>query len=254
MSESQRSWSLQDAEERESIRGTIGELAELPSSYARWRASLLGRATDALEQDLILRLIGAVTGLRVLDVGCGDGQLAALLARAGASVAAIDSDPGMLKAAGRRFAAAGLSVALDRGSIEALPYDDDIFDIVLAVTVLCLVDDPREAVAQMARVLKPGGRLFLGELGRRSLWAAWRRFRGRLGHATWRSARFFTQADLRDIVEGSGLAVQATRGAIFYPPLGWAATALAPVDPWFGQRFVSCGAFLALVATKVDAP
>jgi ubiquinone biosynthesis O-methyltransferase len=236
------------------VRENIGEPVELPSSYARWRASRLGRTTDALEQDLLLRLTGPVAGLNVLDVGCGDGQLAALLARAGANVSAIDADPRMLKAAGRHFATTGVSVALERGSIEALPYDDDRFDIVLAVTVLCLVRDPRGAIMQMARVLKPGGRLIVGELGRRSLWAAWRRFRGWLGHATWRSARFFTPTDLRDLVRGAGLVVATTRAAIFYPPLGWTATALAPVDPWLERHFHSGGAFLVVVATKVDAP
>jgi len=228
-------------------------LAELPSSYMKWRASRLGRTTDALEQGLIVGLVGPVAGLNVLDVGCGDGQLGALLARAGAKVSAIDPDARMLDAARRNFATAGVSVALDRGSVEALPYQIDSFDIVLAVTLLCLVRDPQAAIIQMARVLKPGGRLVLGELGRRSLWAAWRRFRGRLGHLTWRSARFFTEADLREFAKASGLTVQTIRAAIFYPPVGWMATALAPVDLWLGKRFVSGGAFLVLVATKADA-
>jgi 2-polyprenyl-3-methyl-5-hydroxy-6-metoxy-1,4-benzoquinol methylase len=233
---------------------SIGELVQLPSSYVRWRNSRLGRATDAVEQDLILSLTGPVAGLNVLDAGCGDGQLALLLARAGANVSAIDPDPRMLEAANRNFSAAGVSVALAQGRIEAPPYQPNSFDIVLAVTVLCLVRDPRGAIAQMARVLKPGGRMIVGELGRRSLWAAWRRFRGWLGHPTWSSARFFTEADLRDLVRESGLVVQAIKAAIFYPPLGVAATVLAPLDPWFGEHLVSGGAFLALVATKVDAP
>lgn len=226
--------------------------AELPSAYVKWRASCLGRTTDALEQNLILRLIGPVAGLNVLDVGCGDGQLAALLARGGATVSAIDPDARMSKAAGRHFAATGVSVALDRGSVEAMPYRNDSFDIVLAVTLLCLVRDPQEAIIRMARVLKPGGRLVVGELGRRSVWAGWRRLRGWLGHPTWRSARFFTEADLRELVRGAGLAPQTIRAAIFYPPLGWTTRLLAPVDPWLGKRFVSGGAFLVLIATKAD--
>lgn len=230
--------------------GNGSALVELPSSYAKWRASRLGRTTDALEHDLLLRMIRPVAGLKILDVGCGDGQVASLLAHSGAHVSAIDRDPRMLKAARRNVSAAGASIALGQASIESLPYRNDSFDIVVAVTVLCLVKDPREAMTQMVRVLKPGGRLILGELGRRSLWAAWRRFRGRLGHPTWQSARFFTEADLRELVRRSGLVVQAIQAAIFYPPLGWAATALAPVDSWFGKRFVGGGAFVVLVATK----
>jgi 2-polyprenyl-3-methyl-5-hydroxy-6-metoxy-1,4-benzoquinol methylase len=53
-----------------------GAPTELSSAYARWRDNRFGRTTDTLEQDLILRLVGPVAGLRVLDVGCGDGQLA----------------------------------------------------------------------------------------------------------------------------------------------------------------------------------
>jgi ubiquinone biosynthesis O-methyltransferase len=242
-------------EEQKSVEETSGAgrgLVDLPSSYVKWRASRLGRTTDALEHNLILRLIGPLAGLQVLDVGCGDGQLAASLARVGAKVSAIDTDARMLKAARRHFAATGVSVALNRGSVEALPYDDNTFDIVLAVTVLCLVRDPRGAITQMTRVLKPGGRLILGELGRRSSWAVWRRCRGWLGHSVWRSAHFFTEADLRELVRVSDLTVQTIRAAIFYPPLGWAATALAPIDSWFGKRFVSGGAFLTVIATKAD--
>lgn len=242
------------SQERKSVTESIANdnaLAELPSSYVKWRAGRLGRTTDALEQALLLRLIGPVAGLRVLDAGCGDGRLSVLLAQAGAHVSAIDPDPRMVTAAGRNFFAAEVNVALVQGTVEDLPYHNDSFDVVLSVAVLCLVDEPEKSIAQMARVLKPGGRLILGELGRRSIWAAWRRIRGWLGHATWRSARFFTEADLDDLVIGTGLPVQAISSAIFYPPLGWIAAVLAPVDPWFGKRFVSGGAFLAVVAKKV---
>jgi ubiquinone/menaquinone biosynthesis C-methylase UbiE len=223
---------------------------ELPSAYTRWRASRLGRITDALEHDLILDVIGPAAGLRVVDVGCGDGQLALLLAQAGADVHAIDPDTDMMEAARRNLAAASVRVALAEGRVEALPYRNDSFDVVLAVTVLCLVQDPQGAVTEMARTVRPGGRLILGELGRRSSWAVWRRLRGWLGHPTWRSARFFIADDLRDLATRSGLDAKTVRAAVFYPPLGLAAAALASMDRRLGERFVSGGAFLALVATK----
>lgn len=47
-------------------------LAELPSAYAKWRGSALGRITDALEREVILDLIENVAGLSVVDVGCGE--------------------------------------------------------------------------------------------------------------------------------------------------------------------------------------
>jgi len=62
----------------------------LPAAYADWRRSTLGRITDKLEETLLLERIGPAQGLRILDVGCGDGVLATALASAGAQVTGLD--------------------------------------------------------------------------------------------------------------------------------------------------------------------
>jgi ubiquinone biosynthesis O-methyltransferase len=222
----------------------------LPSAYARWRQSRLGRITDALEQDLVAELVGRLDGRCVLDVGCGDGALAEALARAGAQVTGIDADPHMLAAARERLAAARLEAALLQADAQAQPFGDARFDVVVAVTVLCLLHQPERALAEMARVLKPGGRLVIGELGRWSWWAAWRRVRGWLGHPTWCAARFWTPRELQRLVTAAGLEVRTLRAAVFYPPFAPAAGVLAPLDPWLGRRLAIGGAFLALLATK----
>lgn len=221
-----------------------------PAVYDRWRKGRLGRITDELEKNLLLELIGPVAGLRVLDVGCGDGQLASLLARMGAVITAIDTDPQMLEAARRRLQRDAVEGTLIRADIEALPFASQRFDLVTAVTVLCFVGRPQQALREMARVLKPGGRLVVGELGRYSVWAVWRRLRAWLGHPTWRSAHFRSIAELVALARSAGLTVRATRAAIFYPPIGWVTPLLAPIDPWLGRRLASMGAFLALVALK----
>ena len=126
------------------------------------------------------------------------------------------------------------------------------FDVVASITVLCFVPDATGAVREMARVLRPGGRLVLGELGRWSLWAAIRRIRGWLGSATWRAARFRTAAELRALAEQAGLSVTAIRGAVYYPPVGLLARTLAPIDSWLGRVTTFGAAFIALSAVSPD--
>ncbi|WP_407659926.1 class I SAM-dependent methyltransferase [Methylocystis suflitae] len=126
----------------------------LAKSYARWRSSRLGQITDALEQQLLLELLGPVAGLTLLDIGCGDGALAMELARRGAIVTGLDADPAMIAAARRRLENEGAPLRLVDGRAERLPFDDEAFDLVVAVTVLCFVRDDERVVAEMARVLK----------------------------------------------------------------------------------------------------
>jgi len=226
--------------------------ASLPDAYRRWRASRLGRITDALEERLILELVGPPAGLRILDVGCGDAALAVALAQRGALVTGVDVDPHML-AAGRARAvvASGVAPELIRGDIQALPFADGSFDMVLAVTVLCFVDDAARAVREIGRVLCPGGRLVIGELGRWNLWAAKRRVSGWLGSRVWRSATFRTARALKGLVADAGLAVTAVRGAVYYPPSASMAAVLAHCDLWIGKRTTAGAAFLVVEGSNL---
>src|SRR5450759_2795555 len=156
----------------------------MTESYARWRLSRLGQITDRLEQQLLFELIGSVAGKTLLDVGCGDAALASEFARRGAIVTGLDADPAMIAAARRRTEIQATQLRLIEGQAERLPFDDAAFDCVIAVTTLFFVRDSERAIMEMARVLKPGGRLVIGELGRWSFWAAHRRIRGWLGDPT----------------------------------------------------------------------
>jgi len=222
----------------------------LTESYAKWRSSRLGQITDALEQQLLFELLGSVTDKILLDVGCGDGALASDLARRGAIVTGLDADPAMIVAARRRTASEATQLRLIDGQAERLPFDNATFDCVLAVTVLCFVRDAERAIAEMVRVLRPGGRLVIGELGRWSLWAVHRRIRGWLGDPTWRAAMFRTAAALRRLARAAGLDVVEVRGAVHYPPYGRAAQVLAPVDLWLGRKTTLGSTFIAVSATK----
>jgi ubiquinone/menaquinone biosynthesis C-methylase UbiE len=109
------------------------------------------------ERPAMLALAGDVTGRRILDVGCGAGPLLAGLRDRGAIVTGIDQSAGMVELARRRLGAdADLRVA-ELGS--PLPFPDDAFDDVTASLVLHYLQDWGPALAELRRVLKPGGRL-----------------------------------------------------------------------------------------------
>jgi SAM-dependent methyltransferase len=109
------------------------------------------------ERPAMLALAGEVAGRRILDAGCGSGPLLAALRDGGAIVAGFDKSAGMIELARRRLGDdADLQVA-DLGS--PLPFPDDTFDDVTASLVLHYLEDWGPALAELRRVLKPGGRL-----------------------------------------------------------------------------------------------
>lgn len=223
-----------------------------PQAYVSWRAASLGAITEELEQRQVMDMLGELSGRRVLDAGCGDGALVRAAASRGADVTGIDTDPAMLAAARSRVAQAGLHATFMEGPVQRLPFPDASFDVVVSITVLCFVADAAGAVREMARVLRPGGRLVLGELGRWNFWAMRRRVRGWLGSATWKAARFRTASELRALAKGAGLSVTAIRGAIYYPPVGLLARLLAPIDSQLGRLTTFGAAFIVLGAVRTD--
>jgi ubiquinone biosynthesis O-methyltransferase len=221
-----------------------------PAVYARWRASEIGAITDRVERQLILELVGNVDGCRVLDVGCGDGELALELTRRGANVTGIDASAAMIDKARERAAQHSVDIAFHVAKAEKLPFPSGHFDVITAITILCFVDDATPVFGEVARVLKPDGQFVIGELGKWSVWAASRRIRAWLGSQLWRMARFRTAGELRTYARRAGLTVEHVRGAIFYPRITLAARLLSRFDLAIGRHTVLGAAFLALSARK----
>jgi ArsR family transcriptional regulator len=97
------------------------------------------------------------------DLGCGTGQVSALFASFVSRVIAVDASAPMLSAAKKRLHAFE-NVELRRGDLEALPVDDARLDAATMMLVLHHVPEPGKALAEAARVLKPGGRLIVVDM------------------------------------------------------------------------------------------
>ncbi|MEV6655099.1 class I SAM-dependent methyltransferase [Streptomyces sp. NPDC051219] len=109
------------------------------------------------ERPAMMALAGDVAGRRILDAGCGSGPLSAALRDRGAVVTGIDASAGMLALARQRL---GDDVALHVADLrDRLPFDDGAFDDVVASLVLHYLEDWGPTLAELRRVLRPGGRL-----------------------------------------------------------------------------------------------
>ncbi|MEU6323443.1 class I SAM-dependent methyltransferase [Streptomyces sp. NPDC047009] len=109
------------------------------------------------ERPAMLALAGDVAGRRILDAGCGSGPLFAALRDRGAVVTGIDASAGMLALARRRLGEDAALHVVDLGA--PLPFPDGAFDDVVASLVLHYLEDWGPTLAEIRRVLRPGGRL-----------------------------------------------------------------------------------------------
>lgn len=102
---------------------------------------------------------GVRSGQRVLDVGCGTGVVALCCARAGARVTGLDLTPELIARAKENAAIAGAEIEWREGDVEALPFEDGTFDVVVSQWGHMFAPRPELAVREMLRVLKKGGTL-----------------------------------------------------------------------------------------------
>lgn len=106
----------------------------------------------------VVEWLGAQPGERILDLGCGDGQLTLRLSEAGAQMTGLDLSPAMVSAAHAR------GIQAEVGSAERLPFPDHSFDAVFSNAALHWVGDHDAMMDEVHRVLQPGGR-FVAEMG-----------------------------------------------------------------------------------------
>jgi len=137
----------------------------LPRHYDQL-SSALSFGQDPRWRRALVSAVAPAPGERVLDVATGTGMVAAeLLARSGCSVVGIDQSSEMLAAARARFAGSGADVELLEGQAEALPFPDGSFDALTVTYLLRYVEDPPATMRELARVVRPGGRVASLEFG-----------------------------------------------------------------------------------------
>ena len=147
----------------------VNDYDSFAEAYAAANETCLANAY--YERPAILALAGDVAGRRILDAGCGSGPLFAALRDRGAVVTGIDSSAGMLELARRRL---GDDARLQRADLNsALPLPDNAFDDVIASLVLHYLEDWTAPLAELRRVLTPGGRLIMSVNHPCSIYIPW---------------------------------------------------------------------------------
>jgi demethylmenaquinone methyltransferase/2-methoxy-6-polyprenyl-1,4-benzoquinol methylase len=183
----------------------------LPSRYDQLSAAL-SFWQDPRWRRALVDEVAPAPGQRILDVATGTGMVAAeLLGRADCSVVGIDQSKEMLAAARARFANDRARVELVEGQAEKLPFAGEGFDALTVTYLLRYVDDPQATVRELARVVRPGGRVAMLEFGvppRRVPREAWRFYTavglptlGRIASREWAEVGRFLGPSIRGFYE-----------------------------------------------------
>jgi ubiquinone/menaquinone biosynthesis C-methylase UbiE/DNA-binding transcriptional ArsR family regulator len=154
------------AQDQRRLQSTLAERRTKSQEFFSSSAGQWDRLRDELFGDrfhLAAMAAFADRDWTVGDLGCGTGQVSAAIAPFVSRVIAVDASPAMLQAAKKRLHRVD-NVELRRGDLEALPIDDARLDAATLMLVLHHVAQPKRALGEVARVLKPGGRLVIVDM------------------------------------------------------------------------------------------
>ena len=230
------------------VRGQYASTGRLETRISVWQPDAHGRSP----QDVALAALAEAAPARLLEVGCGTGALAARCAEElGCEVVALDSSPEMVAATRAR----GIEAVV--GDVQRLPFDAATFDAGVAAWMLYHVPDRDRAIGELARVLRPSGRLIAITTGRDHLAELWQLVGAEKVEASFSQEngraqleRHFERVERHDVRSKAVFADRAT-AASYLETLERGA--LAERLPEFGEPLVAQGALAVFVASAPRA-
>jgi SAM-dependent methyltransferase len=171
-----------------------------------------------------LAKLGVGPGDRVIDLGCGEGVLAEMLARAGLHVTGIEPAAYLRERFAARVGAVDPESAVVDGLADRLPFGDGEAGAVVTTEVLEHVPDPEAALRELHRAMRPGAMLCLSVPTSFTELLFWRLHPRYAENAT--HLRIFTKPELRRLLDVTGFDVEAWEGRNFYAALLWTFHAL----------------------------
>jgi len=144
---------------------TTAEMSVLKTRLkATWESGDYGVFATYLEKGALefFDRVDIPSGVRLLDVGCGAGQLTLPAARKGIRVTGLDLAANLVQQARTKAAEEGLTIHVDEGDAEDLPYPDGSFDVVMSLIGAMFAPRPELVASEMCRVCRPGGKIIMG--------------------------------------------------------------------------------------------
>lgn len=205
---------------------------EFAETYDSWFLNPVGGKVFELELNLLLKAVEPEMDKTLLDVGIGTGFFATHLRSYGLVVKGIDPSEKMLEVAKKR----GFEVKI--GSGENIPFENESFDIVLAMTSMEFSKDPKKFLSEMVRVAKIEGKIVIAVLNILSLYGLSRRLRGLYEKSVFSEAHFYNYWELKSLLRNHLKNFKVSSSVFFNPsPPNWVIERADSIES-FGQKYL----------------
>lgn len=219
---------------------------EIANEYDAWFETEVGKVVKELELNALLEVMPELNGKTLLEVGIGTGLFAMEFRKRGAIVYGIDPAENMLKIAASR----GFNVKFGYG--EAIPFEDNTFDIVLSMTSMENSKEPKKFLKELVRVAKPNGTVVVAVLNLLSFYGISRRIRGLFNpNDLFKGMHFYTYFELKKLASGLLCDINLNSSVFFNPSPPSFVLRHANAIEKFGRRYLKpFGALLVLGGKK----